>query len=304
MDERIAQKRSSTCRGEVPEAETIFHGLGYYPQKFMDNVADRLEELRAESRDLLLALLESSNPSGTAGRRRLANLISAACEDLVGEAIARYAFALDQMTLADFRSQWVDLFVERCECFFRAEYFKLAGQIPGMPVELEDGVAARMKAQWIKRANKATERAFEISSALDGSIHNLEEQKLLAQIRIELALEDAAAAAGLQLSIAGGAKAQRQIRPRSSDTKPAVRSYPPAAVHVPAPFPIRATWLADRLYERGWDKHELQRHRGPDHKTTQKVLDGLAVGTSVLEKIAAALSMKFGKLTMENIPKM
>lgn len=59
-------------------------------------------------------------------------------------------------------------------------------------------------------------------------------------------------------------------------------------------FPNRASWLLDRLRERSWNKHDLARHRGPDRKTTQKVLDGLAVREDVLEKIAKALSSKKG----------
>jgi hypothetical protein len=58
-----------------------------------------------------------------------------------------------------------------------------------------------------------------------------------------------------------------------------------------ARYPERAVWLQARLAERKWNKHDLARYGGPDHKTTQKVLDGFAVQDSVLAKIAAALKI-------------
>lgn len=59
-------------------------------------------------------------------------------------------------------------------------------------------------------------------------------------------------------------------------------------------FANRALWLVARLEERGWNKHQLAAHNGPDHKTTQKILDGLPVGPNVLDKVARALSTKRG----------
>ena len=70
----------------------------------------------------------------------------------------------------------------------------------------------------------------------------------------------------------------------------------------PPPFPKRAAWLLERLYERAWNKHDLAKQRGPHHKTTQKVLDALAVREDVLEKIANALSKKFATVEMVDIP--
>jgi hypothetical protein len=74
------------------------------------------------------------------------------------------------------------------------------------------------------------------------------------------------------------------------------------------PFPERASWLAERLHERGWDTHELSRQRGPDHKTTQKILDGQDVREDVLEKVANALSKapawrKLPLVTLLDIPR-
>lgn len=55
-------------------------------------------------------------------------------------------------------------------------------------------------------------------------------------------------------------------------------------------LPKRAAWLKDRLKERSWNKHDLARCGGPDHKTTQKILDGFPVREDVLQKVADGLS--------------
>jgi lambda repressor-like predicted transcriptional regulator len=56
-------------------------------------------------------------------------------------------------------------------------------------------------------------------------------------------------------------------------------------------FPVRAAWLRAELKKKGWSKHDLARHGGPDHKSTQKVLNGLWVQDGVLQKIADALKI-------------
>jgi hypothetical protein len=67
-------------------------------------------------------------------------------------------------------------------------------------------------------------------------------------------------------------------------------------------FPARAAWLKDRLRERSWNKHDLSSHGGPDHKTVQKILDGLSVREDVLEKVAKGLSMKNAEVNVLDIP--
>jgi hypothetical protein len=67
-------------------------------------------------------------------------------------------------------------------------------------------------------------------------------------------------------------------------------------------FPKRAKWLSDRLRERSWNKHDLSRFGGPDHKTTQKVLDGFAIREDALAKVAEALSKRLGEVTVVEIP--
>ena len=87
-----------------------------------------------------------------------------------------------------------------------------------------------------------------------------------------------------------------------------IRETPPAELKnetrtkVLPSFPKRAAWLAERLHERSWNKHDLSRERGPDHKTVQKILDGLAVREDVLDKVANGLSAKKGKVNVVDIP--
>lgn len=69
-----------------------------------------------------------------------------------------------------------------------------------------------------------------------------------------------------------------------------------------ASFPARALWLEERLRERSWNKHDVSRHGGPDHKTVQKVRDGFPVQEGVLQKIVDALSKQYGKVTVLDIP--
>lgn len=67
-------------------------------------------------------------------------------------------------------------------------------------------------------------------------------------------------------------------------------------------FHERAAWLDKCLYDRTWNKHDLAKWGGPDHKTTQKVLDGKKVRPDVLEKIVYALSEKRAKVKIEEVP--
>jgi hypothetical protein len=69
-----------------------------------------------------------------------------------------------------------------------------------------------------------------------------------------------------------------------------------------ARYLVRAEWLQARLVERKWDKHDLARYGGPNHKTTQKVLDGFTVQDGVLQKIAQALSEGGAKVSLTEIP--
>jgi hypothetical protein len=67
-------------------------------------------------------------------------------------------------------------------------------------------------------------------------------------------------------------------------------------------FPNRATWLKNRLLERGWGNSHPSQYRGPDRKTVEKILRGEGVRNDVLEKLADALSRKRDKVTVLSIP--
>ena len=66
--------------------------------------------------------------------------------------------------------------------------------------------------------------------------------------------------------------------------------------------PTRAQWLTERLKERSWNKHDLKREDGPDHKTVQKILNGEDVREDILGKLASALSKKFHSVSAVDIP--
>lgn len=89
-------------------------------------------------------------------------------------------------------------------------------------------------------------------------------------------------------------KLMAEATARAVESQNTVRSTEPvteSAVSVP-PFPNRAKWLKARLAERVGNKHELQRHGGPEHRTTQKILDGGAVQEDVLRKVIVGLQSK------------
>jgi hypothetical protein len=81
-----------------------------------------------------------------------------------------------------------------------------------------------------------------------------------------------------------------------------IRDRAPRAAAKRARYPARAAWLRAQLTERKWNKHDLARYDGPDHKTTQKVLDGCAVQDGVLQKIAQGLSAIGAKVSLTEIP--
>lgn len=68
------------------------------------------------------------------------------------------------------------------------------------------------------------------------------------------------------------------------------------------PFPRRASWLKDRLKERGWNRNDPARFHGPDPKTVNKILRGAGVREEILEKLANSLSAKGSKVSLLDIP--
>jgi len=72
--------------------------------------------------------------------------------------------------------------------------------------------------------------------------------------------------------------------------------------HAAMSYPKRAAWLEAELALRQWNVHVLQAQGGPDWKTSRKILNGLLVSRSVLEKTAAALSRKKKQVLFRDIP--
>jgi hypothetical protein len=67
-------------------------------------------------------------------------------------------------------------------------------------------------------------------------------------------------------------------------------------------FPKRASWLKDRLLERGWSNSDPSKYHGPDRKTIEKILKGTTVRNDVIERLAKALSSKPPKVSVLDIP--
>jgi hypothetical protein len=69
-------------------------------------------------------------------------------------------------------------------------------------------------------------------------------------------------------------------------------------------FPNRALWLDSRLAERKWDKNTLEKFHGPEHRTTQKILDGKSVSGGPLRKVVTGLNghTRAKKVTFSEIP--
>jgi hypothetical protein len=87
----------------------------------------------------------------------------------------------------------------------------------------------------------------------------------------------------------------RPESPKAPEKRDGIKEGPTLA------FPKRASWLKARLRERSWNKHDVGRHNGPDHKTVQKVLDGRHVREDVLLKLADALSAAPGSLKLPSV---
>jgi hypothetical protein len=100
------------------------------------------------------------------------------------------------------------------------------------------------------------------------------------------------------------AEGLKRLRPAAPAPGPApIDPSPEAGTSAAVEFPKRAQWLADRLLERSWNKHDLAAHRGPDQKTIQKVLDGKSVRPDALEKIARGLTAKLVEVKVLEIPR-
>jgi hypothetical protein len=92
------------------------------------------------------------------------------------------------------------------------------------------------------------------------------------------------------------------LTPGEGQNSPAIFPTILVAAKPELPFPKRAAWLRARLAERSWNRNDPLRQRGPDPKTIDRILASKAVREDVLEKLATALSKKFTKVSVLDIP--
>jgi hypothetical protein len=83
-----------------------------------------------------------------------------------------------------------------------------------------------------------------------------------------------------------------QLRPPAPEQSENEPSLPIRQAITPKTFPNRATWVNDRLKERGWDWNDPYRFGGPDRKTVQKLLAGKYVQIRAIEKLVTALNRR------------
>ncbi len=100
-----------------------------------------------------------------------------------------------------------------------------------------------------------------------------------------------------QAVTAGGETADSALLAASRGGEPEARD-----ARADTTFPARASWLKDRLLERGWSNSDPAGFEGPDRKTIQKILRGESVRNDVLQKLADALSQRHGKVNVLEIP--
>ena len=101
---------------------------------------------------------------------------------------------------------------------------------------------------------------------------------------------------------AGGPATRAHAQEQSQEAERTVDSAVRSGARAETTFPARASWLKDRLLERGWGNSDPAAYDGPDRKTVQKILRGEAVRNDVLQKLAGALSQKHGKVDVLDIP--
>jgi hypothetical protein len=101
---------------------------------------------------------------------------------------------------------------------------------------------------------------------------------------------------------AGGPATRAEAQEQSQEAARIVDSARRSGAKAEATFPARASWLKDRLLERGWSNSDPSGYEGPDRKTVQKLLRGEDVRNDVLQKLAHALSQRHDKVNVLDIP--
>jgi hypothetical protein len=185
-------------------------------------------------------------------------------------------------------SDWLDLLRLDGEGLFRRSKASVAES----PLVPDDPAALRAR-----RFSKRSVQCGPWESIEVGSIANVilaSAVYCMARATRAFGLETAAATAcvpALPGTNPNGAADPKPVESSGRDLGPAARRGKRGAAPVPR-FTRRAVWLKAKLAEREWSKHDLRRYGGPEHRTTQKILEGLDVQMDVLRKAITGLQSK------------
>lgn len=110
----------------------------------------------------------------------------------------------------------------------------------------------------------------------------------------------------------GEEKVGKTITEKASDVEPKVERHvdskevPDGSVDdatcVKPEFPKRAEWVKEALCIRAWSTHDVERNRGPEHRTMAKILSGYGVRPDVLERLVTSLSSYRETVRLSDVP--
>jgi hypothetical protein len=100
----------------------------------------------------------------------------------------------------------------------------------------------------------------------------------------------------------GSRSSESRVAPEEKVPEPAAVSEEPNSENRGSQFPVRSSWLDERLRERGWGSSDPYKFGGPDRKTVEKLLRGERVRNDILEKLATALSQRGVEVKVLDIP--
>jgi hypothetical protein len=83
------------------------------------------------------------------------------------------------------------------------------------------------------------------------------------------------------------------------DPLPAVVAGSEKPAAKPAKCYLRPGWLQEQLVERQWTLYDLEQANGPEHRTSQRILDGAAVQDRTLQALALALSVNVNDIPLD-----
>jgi hypothetical protein len=86
------------------------------------------------------------------------------------------------------------------------------------------------------------------------------------------------------------------------DLPPAVVVDPEKPAAKPAKCYLQPGWLQEQLDKRQWTLYDLEQADGPEHRTSQRILDGAAVQDRTLQALALALSVAVKDIPLDQDP--